>query len=153
MTGGVYSACGEMKEIVADEVGRTVVADERDPVAEMDQGEPRLGNEEPHEDVFRRQQRHHRPAGRDGLAGAGENVGDDAADRRDDVALVEPPLQHVDRRARGFGGRLLRLDLALAPERRPHLRQRRLEALHLGIGGAQVGALLVDELDRHRVGF
>ena len=56
---------------------------------------------------------------------------------------------HVDRRARRLDGRLLRLDLALASERRMHLRQRRFEALHLGNGGAQVGALLVDELHGH----
>ena len=42
------------------EVGRAVVADEPDLVADMDLGEPRLGHEEPHEDVLRRQQRHHR---------------------------------------------------------------------------------------------
>jgi hypothetical protein len=119
----------------------------------MDLGEPRLGDEEPHEDIFRRQQGHHRPAGGDGLAGAGENVGDDAADRRGDVALVEPPLQHVDRCARRLGGRLLRLDLALASKRRTHLCHRRFEALDLGNGRAQVGALLVDELDGHRVRF
>ncbi len=93
-------------------------------------------------------------AGGDGLAGPGEDVGDDAADRRGDVALVEPPLQTCrPPRATASYRRLLRLDLALAPERRAHLGRRRFEALDLGIGRAQVGALLVDELDRHRVRF
>ena len=50
------------------------------------------------------------------------------------------------RGVRGLNGRLLRPDLALAAERRAHLGERRLEALDLGGGGAQIGALLVDEL-------
>ena len=41
-------------------------------------------------------------AGRDRLARPREHVGDHPADRRGHMALVEPPLHHRERGARGF---------------------------------------------------
>ena len=68
------------------------------------------------------------------------------ADRRGHVALVEAPFGHVDGGARRLDGRVLRLDLPLAADRRVRLRQRRLEAATLALRGAQVGPLLIQRL-------
>jgi hypothetical protein len=83
------------------------------------------------------------------LARTGEHVGDDAGRRRHDMALIDPPLRHDDRRAQGFHELQLRLDLALSSHRGAHLRQRGFEPLHPGKGGTQVGALVFDQLLRH----
>jgi hypothetical protein len=55
-------------------------------------------------------------------------------------------LRHHDRGPQGLHHRLLRLDLALPPHWGTHLGERGFETLHLGIGRAQIGALLLDEL-------
>ena len=95
-----------------------------------------------------RQQRDHRRARRHRLSGQGQHVSHPRVGRRGDPALREPPLSHLHGGARGGNGRPLRLDLTLATHRRPRLRQRRRQAGDLRLGGAEIGAHLVNALFR-----
>ena len=149
MTGGVYSACGEMKEIVAARSAGQLSQSERDLVAKMDRGQHRLGDEEPDEDIFGRQQRHDRRASRDGLAGAGKDVVDSTSHWRGDMALVEPPFRHGHRRARRIDRRALRGNLGIPAKRRPRLREGRFEPANLGFRRVVIGPKLIDVLDRN----
>ncbi len=124
----------------------TGIAADRHRVATMQPRQRVLGDEEAHEDIFRRQDRDDRTAGSHRLTGPRQHIRHAAADRRRDAALGEPPIRHRERGARRLDRRMLRLDFALPAERRACLRQRRLGSLHLGAGRAVIGARLVDTL-------
>jgi hypothetical protein len=131
------------------EPSRAAIADERDVVTKMDRGQHRLGDEEPDEDVFGREQRHDRRTRWDGLAGAGKDVVDGASHWRGDVALVEPPLCHGHRGARRIDRRTLRGNLLIPAKRRTRLRECRFEPVNLGFRRAVIGPKLIDVLDRN----
>ena len=129
MTGGVYSACGEMNEISAaigaPQPSQVMVTGCRGRSAPT----VGLGHEEPHLDVPGRQQAHDRAAGGHRLARAKIRVVDERGRRGDAGLLVEPHLRLREVRLRRLDVGGGRLDLGLAPQALqsdPHLR------LHLG---------------------
>ena len=77
MKGGVYSACGAMKEIVPSRSPGQWSHSKRYPVADMHAHEFRLGDEEAHEDVLGRQQRDDGRARRERFSRERDDVRDD----------------------------------------------------------------------------
>ena len=92
MTGGVYSARGEMKLTRPTNGAATPSTKTRTRIARMNGADPRLRHERAHLDVLRRQQDDDGPARRDPFSLAIEGVEDEARPAGRTAASAKGPI-------------------------------------------------------------